>query len=119
MPHQTIPDTYTLTPVGLRKLKSLAKFLKTYFESYWIVLQTFKENPRKKFNGKDRLKKIQSMGNRLYKRKEIDLPESLSKINYDNATNYFTTHKVKGSEDADQIAHYEDIIQGYLKLLSS
>jgi len=119
VPHQTVPDTYNLTSAGLRKLKSLAKFLKTYFESYWIVLQTFKQNSRNKFTGKDRLKKIQSMGNRLYKRKEIDLPESLSKINYENAINYFTTHEVKGAEDADQIARYEDIIQGYLKLLSS
>jgi len=117
VPHQNIPDTYNITSVGLRKLKLLAKFLKTYFESYWIALQTFKQNSRKDLSGKDRLKKIQSMGNRLYKRKEIDLPESLSKINYDNAINYFTTHNIKGSEDTDQIAHYEEIIQRYLKLL--
>ena len=118
-PHLNVPDAYNLTSVGLRKLKSLAKFLKSYFESYWIVLQTFKQNPRKDMNGKDRLKKMQAMGNRLYKRKEIDLSESLSKINYDNAVNYFTTHDIKGSEDAAQIAHYEDIIQRYLKILSN
>jgi glycerol-3-phosphate O-acyltransferase len=119
VPHQTMPDTYNMTSAGLRKLKSIAKFLKTYFESYWIVLSTFKKYAANDLGGKDRLKKIQAKGSRMYKRKEIDLPESLSKINYDNAINYFTTHDIKGSEDAERIAYYEDIIQKYLKLLSS
>jgi glycerol-3-phosphate O-acyltransferase len=41
MPHQTIPDTYNVTSSGLRKLKLFSIFLKTYFESYKIVLKFF------------------------------------------------------------------------------
>ena len=64
----------------------------------------------------ERIKKIQAMGNRMHKRNEIQLPESLSKINYVNAISFFTTHGIKGSEDSDKVAYYETVIQNYLDL---
>ncbi len=48
IPHQTLPDTYDVTPAGFRKLKLFAFFLKTYFESYWIVLNFFMRNPARR-----------------------------------------------------------------------
>jgi glycerol-3-phosphate O-acyltransferase len=117
MPHQTLPDTYNLTSAGYRKIKLFADYLKPYFEAYWVVLNFFKRYPRNAMDSKERLKKIQAMGNRMYKRKEIERPEALGKLNFKNGIDYFTTHKVKGSEDEAQLAHYETLIQRHLQLL--
>jgi glycerol-3-phosphate O-acyltransferase len=68
-------------------------------------------------DSKERLKKIQAMGNRMYKRKEIERSEALLKINFTNGIEFFTTHKVKGSEDEVQLAHFENLIQRQLQLL--
>ncbi len=119
MPHQTLPDTYNLTSVGYRKVKLFADYLKPYFEAYWVVLNYFKRYPRNAMDSKERLKKIQAMGNRMYKRKEIERAEALNKINFNNGIEFFTTHKVKGSEDEAQLARYENLIQSHLQLLQS
>lgn len=117
MPHQSLPDTYQITSSGLRKLKLFARFLKTYFESYLTVLQYFKQTPRKKARAKDRLKKIQSIGNAMKKNQEVDLSESLSKINFQNGISFFSTNKIKGQEDSEKIAEYETIIRNFLHLI--
>jgi glycerol-3-phosphate O-acyltransferase len=113
-PHPTLPDTYQITAAGLRKLKWFARFLKTYLESYWAVLSFLKQTPREEAKGKDRMKKIQSLGKNMLKSQEIELTESLSKINYTNGLNLFTNLGIKGSEDDEAIASYENTIR-YLK----
>ncbi len=117
MPHQSMPDTYQITSSGLRSLKLFARFLKPYFESYLVVLQFFKQTPRNKARGKDRLKKILAIGKIMLKRVDIDLNESLSKINFDNGINFFSTHKIKGAEDEDVIKEYEELIRNYLQII--
>lgn len=117
MPHQSLPDTYQITSLGLRKLKLFARFLKTYFESYLVVLQFFKQTPRKKSRGKDRLKKIQSIGETMKKNQDIELSESLSKINFENGISFFTTHKVKGQEDSEAIENHEKTIRNFLSII--
>jgi glycerol-3-phosphate O-acyltransferase len=117
IPHPTMPDTYQITSVGFRKLKLLARFLLTYFESYWVVLNYFKQTPRSESNGKDRLKKIQSMGKVMLKNHEVVLPESLSKINFDNGISFFTTNGIKGSENTEKIELYEQTIRNFLFLI--
>ena len=114
MPHQSLPDTYQITSSGLRKLKLFARFLKTYFESYWVALHFFKQTPRSKVRSKDQIKKIQSIGATMLKNHEIELVESLSKINFQNGISLFTTHGVKGSEDLESIEAHEQTIRGYL-----
>ena len=118
-PHPGLPDTYNLTSTGLRKLKVHSSFLKTYFESYWIVLKYFMRYPQNSVDAKERLKRIQTLGNRMFKRSEIELKEALSKVNYDNAIMYFTTHGIKGAEDTDKIEFYADEIQKSLNHLST
>ncbi|MDX2446192.1 MAG: 1-acyl-sn-glycerol-3-phosphate acyltransferase [Desulfobacterales bacterium] len=118
IPHPTLPETYNITSAGFRKLKHYSQFLKTYFESYWIVLNYFRRNPQNGISTRDKVKKIQTYGTRLYKNKEIDLIESLSKINYSNGINFFTTHRVKGSEDGERIEFYTNIIQNYLNRIN-
>lgn len=120
MPHPTLPDTYNLTSLGYRKLNLFAAFLVPYFESYWIVLNYYMKYTRKSiFDTKDYIKKIQSLGNRMYKRKEVERKESLSKINYSNAVTFFTSHGLKEAEkDKEKIEFYTEIIQRYRHLLS-
>ena len=119
IPHQTMPDTYDVTPAGFRKLKIFAGFLKTYFESYWIVLNFFMRNPQDKVKPKDRIKKITARGNRMYKRKEVDRKEALSKVTYQNAIEMFTTRGIRGADDTDKIDTYSTALQNALKYLQS
>jgi glycerol-3-phosphate O-acyltransferase len=117
IPHPTLPDSYNLTSAGYRKLKVFAAFLKTFFESYWIVLNFFIRQPPKELAPKDRLKKVQSRGNRMYKRRLIERPEALSKIYYMNALDYFSSQGIKSAEDTEKIEYYSETIQRYLNLL--
>ena len=119
IPHQTMPDTYDVTPAGFRKLKIFAGFLQTYFESYWIVLNFFMRNPQDKVKPKDRIKKITARGNRMYKRKEVDRKEALSKVTYQNAIEMFTTRGIKGSDDTEVIETYSNALQNALKFLQA
>ena len=117
IPHQTLPDTYDVTPAGFRKLKIFALFLKTYFESYWIVLNFYMRNPQDAVKPKDRIKKITARGNRMYKRKEIDRKEALSKVTYQNAIEMFSSRGIKGSDDTEKIELYVVALQDALKYL--
>ena len=117
IPHQTLPDTYDVTPAGFRKLKIFALFLKTYFESYWIVLNFYMRNPKNAVKPKDRLKKITARGNRMYKRKEIERKEALSKVGYQNAIEMFSSRGIKRSDDTEKIETYAVAIQNALKCL--
>jgi len=117
IPHQTLPDTYDVTPAGFRKLRIFADFLKTYFESYWIVLNFYMRNPQNKVKAKDRLKKLTARGNRMYKRKEIDRKEALSKVTYQNAVEMFSRRGIKGSDDTEKIEIYSVALQKALKYL--
>lgn len=116
--HPTLSDTYNLTSDGLKKLKLFGNFLTTFFESYWIVLSFFKQAPRSSLPSRDRLKNMQSLAERMYKRMEIDRKEALSKITFENAEKYFTAHGIKGSEDVEKIKHFLNAILKYLNLLS-
>ncbi|WP_372677592.1 1-acyl-sn-glycerol-3-phosphate acyltransferase [Desulfosarcina sp.] len=119
MPHQTIPDNYQITSSGFRKLKLFAAFLKPYLQSYLVVLHFLRTNRKDKMETKDKLKKIQSMGLQMIKNREIDLIESVSKVNYSNGLSYFSTNGIKDYENEAAISHYETLIQTYLNLLGS
>ncbi|MFH2219398.1 MAG: 1-acyl-sn-glycerol-3-phosphate acyltransferase [Pseudomonadota bacterium] len=117
IPHPTLPDTYNLTSEGFRKLQLFSSFLKTYFESYWVVLHFFKTHPQNAIKPKERLKKNESMGMLMYKNKEIERKEALSKINFQNAADFFSFQGLKGEDDTDKIEFYTYRIRKYLDLL--
>ncbi len=119
MPHQTLPDTYNVTSAGFRKLKLYSRFLKTYFDSYWVVLTFFMHNPQNSMDSKERLKKVESRGNRMYKRNEIDRKEALSEVTYQNAIDFFLSRGIKGFEDTDKNAVYEEAITKYMSRLQN
>jgi len=118
VPHSDNEEIYKVTPTGLKKLRLYSSFLRTYFESYWIALNYFMQFSQNSIDPKERLKKVQSVGNRMYKRNEIELKEALSKVNYDNAITYYLSNGVKGSENTEKINYYADEIQKYMKRLS-
>lgn len=119
MPHPTLPDTYNLTSTGYRKLNMFAAFLAPYFESYWVVLNFFMKYTRDPISEtRNYLRKIQALGNRMYKRKEIERIEALSRINYQNAVTFFTTHGIVEPENSkEQIDFYVDTFQRYRRYL--
>jgi len=118
MPHATLPDTYNLTAEGFEKLKNYARFLKTYFESYQVVLQYLEKNPAKNGGAKKSLKKIQSFGNRMYKKQEIELKEALSKANYKNALDLFKSKDKSDHGSGKKIKLFTKTIEHYLGYLS-
>jgi glycerol-3-phosphate O-acyltransferase len=69
---------------GSKKLKPFADLIHNYLESFWIVMRSclyLKKNPLTK---KDWLKKIRTLGDRMYKKGEVLRPEALSQSNYQN-----------------------------------
>lgn len=118
-PHPTSPDTYDLTAVGLKKLKLFSSFLKTYFESYAVVIDFFRRHSLDAVQSKERLKKIITGGNRMYKKHKIERKESLSKIYYQNALDYFISKGIKGAEDEEKIEFYVNTMKGYINHLHS
>ncbi len=119
VPDSSDPDMFQITSSGLRKLKWFAAFLKPFFESYKTVLLYFEKYEAGRHEGKDRLKKIHSLGTKLYKGRIITLKESLSLINYKNAVSYFTKNSIKGSQDNIQIEYYRQIIDRLILLIPS
>lgn len=114
IPHPVLPDTYNLTSSGYRKLKLFSSFLKTYFEAYTPALHFFKTYPQNALKPKERLKKILTWGNRMYKVKEIERKESLSNIYYQNAVDYFISQGIKGSENKEKIDYFEKRVQVHI-----
>ena len=117
VPHATLPDTYNVTSSGLNKLKSFSTFLKPYYESYFVVLNYLMKTSQNESDAKERIKKIQTIGSRMYKKNEIERNEALSKVYYTNAIDFFNNKGIKSSEEMDNIKFYEDAIQKYLSFL--
>ena len=116
-PHRTLPDTYNVTSAGFRKLKLFASFLIPYFEAYLIVVSYFMWAPATAATVKERVKKIEARGRRMYKRKEIDRREALSKVAFENAIDFFTSQGIKSSDDIEKLEYFAVAINRYLSRL--
>jgi len=116
-PHSTLPGTYNLNSGGLRKLKYFAAFLKPYLEAYQIVLTFFIRYPKDSLDAKQEIKKIQSLGSRMYKRKEIEQVEALSKVTYKNAIQMYLSNGIAKPGANELIENYNIQIQKYIALL--
>ncbi len=116
VPHESSPDTYEITPEGLRKLTLFSRFLKTYLESYLVALNAFESKKAHKLDTKGMVKRCQSLGKKMFKQNEIELPEALSDITFKNAVHLF---KEKGvlNEESGEATHsfYKNSIQHYLE----
>jgi glycerol-3-phosphate O-acyltransferase len=85
---------------GTKKLKPFADLIHNYLESSWIVIRGclfLKKNPLGK---KDWLKKIMTLGDRMYQKGEVLRREALSQANYTNVILFL--------EDAELITTVKD-----------
>ncbi len=117
IPHVTLPDTYDITPEGYRRLNCFASFLNTYLESYLVVVHFFKRHPEREADTKADLKKIQSIGRRMFKNHEIELPESLSEISYKNALSFFSQKGLGDVGAEDKIRYYNETLEDVIALI--
>jgi glycerol-3-phosphate O-acyltransferase len=81
--------TYTLSASGLKELSYFANLLFNYLESYWIVFRSIKFLQKKPRSEKEFLKRIQSIGQKLYKLGEVERAEALSEATFQNAIKIF------------------------------
>jgi glycerol-3-phosphate O-acyltransferase len=119
VPHPTLPETYNLTSAGYRKLYLFAAFLGPFFDAYWVVLNYMRRYAKQPvYEIKDYLKKIQSLGSRMYKRNEIMRKEALTRLNFRNAVNCFASRGLTHPEaDAESFAYYSKALQSYRRHL--
>jgi glycerol-3-phosphate O-acyltransferase len=116
IPHPSLADTYNVTATGFRKLRLFAMFMKTFLESYWVVLSYLRHHPATG-DAKDRIRKIASYGERMHRLKEIAQREALSKVAYENALEFFTSRTAKGSDAHERLQPYAQAIEAALKCL--
>ena len=119
VPEMPASDLFQITSQGLKKLKWFAVFLLPFFESYRTTLLYFEKYEPDKHDEKERIKKIHSMGTKLYKAKLINLKESLSQVTYKNAVHSFIKNGVNGSGDHVQIEFYKNILDRLTRLIES
>ena len=116
VPDVQINDQFMITSEGLRKLKWIAIFLLPFLESYRTALNYFEKYATDKHDEKEKIKKIHSIGTKLYKIRLISLKESLSLITYKNAVRYFSDNGINGSEDKVTIEFYKEILDRLIRL---
>ena len=119
VPDPSDVDMFNITSKGLRKLKWFAVFLLPFLESYKTTLIYFEKYDHDKHQEKERIKKIQSMGSKLYKGRVITFKESLSGINYKNAAKFFIKSGVVTTDDKIQSDSYKKIIERLIFLISN
>jgi glycerol-3-phosphate O-acyltransferase len=115
---QNSPQPYAVTPAGQRKLYLFSEFLKTYFESYWVVLSFYMQHRHRAIKSKDRLKKVADTGNAMFKNKEIERKEAINKVSFQNAITFFNSRGIKGSDNVEKIDFYAETIKHTLKFLN-
>jgi glycerol-3-phosphate O-acyltransferase len=129
---KTQDNTYRITHQGLIALSCFAGLLKSYFESYWIVLRATKYLANKTLTEKDFIKKVNSLGNKLYKLEIVERFESISRITFENGIKFFSekgaikkTEKHENGrmlvnydpgDNQEAISYYSRMIDRYLRI---
>ncbi|MGD0022710.1 MAG: hypothetical protein ABSC54_10460, partial [Smithellaceae bacterium] len=73
---------------GRVKLKPFAGLIHNYLEAYWVVIRSCSYLKKSPWEEKDWLKKIRSLGDRLYRKGEVLRSEALSQSNYINVIRF-------------------------------
>ncbi|MEJ2365929.1 MAG: 1-acyl-sn-glycerol-3-phosphate acyltransferase, partial [Deltaproteobacteria bacterium] len=125
-------NTYRITHHGLKALSCSASLLRSYFESYWIVLRATNYLTNKTLAEKDFLKKINSLANKLYKLELVERFESISRITFENGIKFFCEKgaikkteehengkmlvKYENGDNEEAISYYSRMIDRYLRI---
>ncbi|MFO7752482.1 MAG: 1-acyl-sn-glycerol-3-phosphate acyltransferase [Desulfobacteraceae bacterium] len=118
VPSNAVPEAYHITSEGLRKLRCFSQFLYPFLESYKTTLTFFEKNGTDKLDSKDLVKKIQARGIKMYKKQQVILKESLSNINYINASNFCRKKSIHDNTNPGLIQYYKDRIEKLLTVLN-
>ncbi|MFP3869492.1 MAG: 1-acyl-sn-glycerol-3-phosphate acyltransferase [Syntrophobacteria bacterium] len=132
VPGNNHQGTYRISHQGLKALSSFANLLRNYFEAYWIVLRATKYLAKKPYSERDFSKKVKSLATRLYKQEIIERFESISRITFENACNYYCEKGViqkrdkvengkkeiiyQEAPDREAVAYYSRLIDHYLRI---
>lgn len=82
-------------PSGRRQdLLLLARLLQSYFESYFVVGSSLKAIASRRLSQRIFMWRVRFTGYRFYQTGKIQLPESLSHVNYANAIQYLVDQKI-------------------------
>ncbi|MCD4742655.1 MAG: 1-acyl-sn-glycerol-3-phosphate acyltransferase, partial [Desulfobacteraceae bacterium] len=119
LPDRVLPDSYNITSSGLKKIKCFAEFLLPFLESSITVLNYYKKYAKDDHEPKERIKKIQSIGLKMYKQNVILLKESLSKINYINATSYCIKNNISDPKNKAELKKLKIVLEKIISLLTS
>ncbi|MFZ7127406.1 MAG: 1-acyl-sn-glycerol-3-phosphate acyltransferase [Desulfobacterales bacterium] len=117
IPHPTLPDTYNITASGYRKLKVMANFLHPFLEAYWVALTYFQRYGKDEHDEKERVKKMLSLGTKMWKKGEIERKEALSRVYFSSAAEFFVRSGVRGSEDTEAIARFTEDFRRHMEHL--
>ncbi len=85
---------FLLSHKGLKAAYAFHGLLRNYFEGYWIVLRSFRYLQKKPYSEKEFLKKVLGLGQKALKLELIERPESISKILFSNALQYYLENGV-------------------------
>ncbi len=119
LPDKNLSDSYNITSSGLKKIKCFAEFLLPFLESYKTVTYYFQKYAKEEHEPKERIKKIQSMGLKMYKQNIVSLKESLSKINFINASEYCIKNGISNPKNQAELKKLQQIIQNIILLITS
>jgi glycerol-3-phosphate O-acyltransferase len=88
-----IPGGYSV-PTGRRQdLLFFARLIQSYFESYYVVGSTLKHISRRRLSQRVFMWRVRLTGHRFLQTRKIQLPESLSQVNYANAMDHLIQQK--------------------------
>ena len=76
---------FKMTKLGFDKLPIWSGMIKTFLESYWIAARTLGQRKNLDMKEEALLKKMGSLGRRLYKLGVVEQIEALSRLNFANA----------------------------------
>jgi len=85
---------FLLSHKGLKAAYAFHGLLRNYFEGYWVVLRSFRYLHKKPYSEKEFLKKVLNLGQKALKLELIERPESISKILFSNAVQYYLENGV-------------------------
>lgn len=115
VPHHELPDTYNITSAGFRKLKLFARFLRPFMESFLIVITSLEKNQLDEYDEKEHIKKMFSIGNKMFRSSDIECSEAISKENFKNALKYLSE---KGITSEGEIRSLGSRILKYLEIMN-
>jgi len=127
--HRVEPNDrpFLLSHKGLKAAYAFHGLLRNYFEGYWIVLRSLRYLHKKPYSERFH-EKILNLGQKALKLELIERPESISKILFANAIQYFLENGIiekkmdpKG-KDRDQewyaVAGNRPLVQEYSRQIS-